>query len=209
MLNVGLKRNDAKLVEEGWGNVQKGIEKISKLSLDMLGYCRDRKPVLIPTDPLRLALETVDLVAAAADREGISISCHGEEGPPVQLDPEAMGRSLLNLITNAIDACREKSYPNGETPKVDVRVHRGEGDFRFIVTDNGVGMSDDVRNKLFSRFFSTKEGRGTGLGLCVSDKIVAEHRGHMQVESSPGKGSAFTIRIQDMDQGLKGNISKQ
>ena len=197
LLNVGLKRNDTKLLEEGWGNVQKGIERISRLSLDMLSYCRDSRPALLPTDPVKLARETVDLIAASADQEGIAISCGGQEGPLVRLDPEIIGRALLNLVSNAVDACREKSYPKGKTPQVDVQVKRGKEDLRFIVTDNGAGMTQETRNKLFSRFFTTKEGRGTGLGLCVTEKIVAEHGGRMTVESAPGKGSVFTIWIKD------------
>jgi len=65
----------------------------------------------------------------------------------VELDPDAMGRALLNLINpNAVDACREKSYAEGEAPEVEMSVKRGEGDLRFIVADNGVGMSEDTRN---------------------------------------------------------------
>ena len=121
-----------------------------------------------------------------------------------------MGRALLNLITNAVDACREKSYAEGGDPKVEVSVKRGKGDLRFIVTDNGVGMSEDTRNKLFSRFFSTKEGRGTGLGLCVTQKIIEEHGGKIGVETSPGRGSTFTISLPDIPaQGSTGDISKQ
>jgi len=196
MLNVGLKRNDAKLVKEGWGTVQKGIERISRLSLDMLSYCRDRKPDRIPTDPLKLAQETVALVAKAAEQEGIRISCSGDDGPPVRLDPEAIGRALLNLISNGVDACREKSYTAEETPTVDVRVKRDGERLRFVIADNGMGMTEETLSKLFTRFFSTKEGHGTGLGLCVSDKLVTEHGGKILVESSPGKGSAFTIQME-------------
>ncbi|MBW1733219.1 MAG: PAS domain-containing protein [Deltaproteobacteria bacterium] len=210
MLNVGLKRNDSKLVEEGWGNVQKGIGRIHRLSLDMLSYCRNRKPTPVPTDPLQFAQETADLISKSTEQEGISISCHGEKGSPVELDPDAMGRALLNIIANAVDACREKSYAEGEAPKVEVSVKRGKGDLRFIVADNGVGMSEDTRNKLFSRFFSTKEGRGTGLGLCVTEKIIEEHGGKILVESSPGRGSTFTIRLPDIPvQGSTCNVSKQ
>lgn len=210
LLNVGLKREDSGLVEEGWGNVQKGIERINRLSLDMLSYCRNRKPTPVPTDPLQFAQETADLVSKSAAQEGTTISCHGEKGPPVEFDPDAVGRALLNLITNAVDACREKSYPKGVTPKVDVWVKRGNNDLRFIITDNGVGMSEDIRNKLFSRFFSTKDGRGTGLGLCVTEKIVTEHGGHISVQSSPGRGTTFTISLPDIPaQGSTGNISKQ
>jgi PAS domain S-box-containing protein len=197
MLNVGLKRDDLDLLKEGWENVQKGIDRISKLSLDMLNYCRDRKPEPVLTDPLQLARETADLVAKSAEQEGISISCRGDQGSPVKLDPNAFGRALLNLIANAVDACREKSYPEEEDPNVEVSVKRGTGDLRFIVADNGVGMSEDIRNKLFSRFFSTKDTHGTGLGLCVTQKIVEERGGSIYVESSPGKGSTFTISIKD------------
>jgi len=199
MLNVGLKRDDGQLVAEGWANVQKGIERISRLSLDMLSYCRDRKPARVPTDPLELAQDTVRLVAASAEQEGIAVSCSGDEGPVVNLDPETIGRALLNLVANAVDAGREKSYPEGETPAVDVRVERAGDALQFMVRDNGVGMSEETRSKLFSRFFSTKEGRGTGLGLCVTDKIVKEHGGTMTVASTPGKGSTFTIQVHEDD----------
>jgi len=199
MLNVGLKRKDDQLVKEGWGTVENGIERISRLSLDMLNYCRDRKPTRIPTDPLKLASETVALVAAAAEQEGIRISCQGNVAAPVKMDPQIMGRALLNLISNAMDACREKSYSAGEIPTVDVQVKRGNGDLRFIVADNGAGMTEETRSKLFSRFFTTKESRGTGLGLCVTDKMVTEHGGDISVESTLGKGSVFTIRIDDIE----------
>jgi len=211
LLNVGLKREDSDLVEEGWGNVQKGIDRINRLSLDMLNYCRNRKPTPVPTEPLQFAQETADLISKSAGQEGISISFHGEKGPPVELDPDAMGRALLNLISNAVDACREKSYAEGEEdPKVEVSVKRGKGNLRFIVADNGIGMSEDTRNKLFSRFFSTKDGRGTGLGLCVTQKIIEEHGGKIGVESSPKRGSTFTINLPDIPvQDSTGNISKQ
>jgi len=196
MLDVGLKREDAELVQEGWGNVQKGIERMSRLSMDMLTYCRGREPVMVPTDPLKFARDTADLIAAAAEQDGIVVSCEGDEGPPVEMDPDAMGRALLNLISNAVDACREKTYQKDETPRVEVRVERDKEGVRFRVSDNGVGMNQEIQKKLFSRFFSTKEGRGTGLGLCVTEKIVGEHGGDICVESTPGKGSVFTIRFQ-------------
>jgi len=199
MLNVGLKRSNDKLVKEGWANVQKGIERISRLSLDMLSYCRDRKPTPVPADPMKLARDTIDLISASAAKEGIDVSLKGDKGASVMMDPDTMGRALLNLISNAVDACREKSYGAGETPAVEVRVERSKGELRFVVADNGVGMTEETRRKLFSRFFSTKEGRGTGLGLCVTEKLVKEHAGHVTVQSSQGKGSVFTIHIKELE----------
>jgi PAS domain S-box-containing protein len=210
MLNVGLKRGDSALLEEGWGNVQRGIEHISKLSLDMLSYCRDRKPNPVPTDPLNLARETAEILSKSAEQEGIEIRCHGDDGPPVDLDPDTVGRALLNLISNAMDACREKSYGPEERPLVELRVKREKGDLVFLVRDNGVGMNEEVRKRLFTRFFSTKNAGGTGLGLCVTHKIVEEHGGAIEVESSPGHGSTFTIVFKGIcPENQAGDTSKQ
>ena len=63
------------------------------------------------------------------------------------------------------------------------------------VSDNGCGMDEEVKNKIFTSFFSTKGGAGTGLGLLVTQKIIKEHGGTITVESEPGKGSTFAIRL--------------
>jgi PAS domain S-box-containing protein len=210
MVNVGIKRSDSGLLEEGWGNVQKGIERISKLSLDMLSYCRDRKPNPVPTDPLKLARETAEILSKAAEQEGIEIVCHGDAVSAADLDPDTIGRALLNLISNAVDACREKSYSPEEMPLVEIRVKRDKKDLLFLVKDNGVGMNEEVRKRLFTRFFSTKEAGGTGLGLCVTHKIVEEHGGDLTLESSPGHGSTFTIVFRGVyHENQTGDTSKQ
>ncbi|NOQ95954.1 MAG: hypothetical protein GQ555_04975 [Desulfobacterales bacterium] len=74
-----------------------------------------------------------------------------------------------------------------------------DGAVRFEVSDNGCGMDEDVKKKLFTTFFSTKEGRGTGLGLLIAQKIVQEHDGTITVESQVGRGSTFTIRLPHRD----------
>jgi len=70
-----------------------------------------------------------------------------------------------------------------------------DNSIRFDVSDNGAGMSNEVREKLFTSFFSTKGHRGTGLGLMVTRKLVEEHGGRIDVISAPGKGTTFTIRL--------------
>jgi signal transduction histidine kinase len=210
LVNVGLKRNDSGMLEEGWENVQAGINRISKLSLDMLSYCRDRKPDHRPTDPLGLANDTVALVSESARQEGIELTCEGKDGLIVELDPEAVGRALLNLITNALDACREKTYQQNESARVEVVVTRDDNHVYFEVKDNGIGMDAATREKLFTRFFSTKDAGGTGLGLCVTQKIAEEHGGTIQVKSRPGKGSAFILTLPvEPPSGQAGETSKQ
>jgi two-component system, NtrC family, sensor kinase len=210
LINVGLKRKENGLISEGWQTVQKSISRISRLSLDMLNYSHDRKPDLQPTDPFLLAKETTEMVFQAALLEGIEVGIKGQEGPPVFLDPTQIGRALLNLIDNAIDACREKDYLESEKPRVEVTVDRGDKEVRFIVRDNGMGMDAEVQSQLFKRFYSTKESGGTGLGLPVTQKIINEHQGSLKWESIPGKGSVFSLLlpIQFPDPSI-GKTSKQ
>lgn len=210
LINVGLKRGDSHLVEEGWQTVQKGIYRISRLSLDMLNYSHDRKPDLKPTDPVLLARETVEMVAPSAKQDGISIVLRGEEGGRVFLDPTQMHRALLNLVDNALDACREKVYEAGESPQVEVVVESREEEVRFIVRDNGIGMDQEVQSHICKRFYTTKEAGGTGLGLAVTQKIVNEHQGTLTWESQPGKGTTFYLILpRSFSSSPAGETSKQ
>jgi len=210
LVNSGLRRDHRPTIEEGWQTVQKSIERINNFSLDMLGYCRERTPELHPTDPLQLIRDTADLVDRATSGEGIEIRIQGEEGLTVPLDPTAMVRALMNLMLNAVDACREKHYLPPEIPRVEVSARREGGQLIFQVRDNGIGMDRAILDNLFTRFFSTKESRGTGLGLPVTQKIVDEHGGRLTVESSPGEGSTFRIHLPiRVDQPVVRETSKQ
>jgi two-component system NtrC family sensor kinase len=195
LVNTGLKKDDRALLEEGWQIVQNSVERISKLSLDMLGYCRDRTPDLSLVDPLQLIRDTVNLVQQTARMEGIEIIIRGAEGFSFPLDASSLFRAMMNLIMNAIEACREKEYPPGESPRVEVFFEPAESDLVFQVRDNGIGMDEEIQRNLFKRFFTTKEFQGTGLGLPVTEKMVKEQGGRLTAESSPGQGSVFTIRL--------------
>ncbi len=113
----------------------------------------------------------------------------------IYLDPKGIHNCVLNLVSNAIDAC----VFDPDTQKhwhVKVRTLRDkESGATFEVIDNGCGMDEETQSKIFAEFFSTKGGRGTGLGLLVTQKIVNEHGGTMDVASQPGKGTVFTIRL--------------
>jgi signal transduction histidine kinase len=101
-------------------------------------------------------------------------------------------RAILNVVTNAIDACEKR-----EAARVEVAIEWEPGDslVRIMVADNGEGIAADDLKRIFSVFESKKGSRGTGLGLPVSQKILREHGGDIRVESTPGAGSRFCLEL--------------
>jgi signal transduction histidine kinase len=113
----------------------------------------------------------------------------------VYIDPKAIHRSLLNLISNAIDACIFDSTSKKQwTVKLTTEIEENHI-IRFEVADNGMGMDKETKEKIFSSLFSTKGERGTGLGLLVTEKIIKENGGEINVASKPGNGTTFTVYL--------------
>jgi two-component system NtrC family sensor kinase len=109
--------------------------------------------------------------------------------PTVKISPNQMRQVILNIVKNAIEA-----MPRGGTLTLSTRCD--DGILKIAVQDTGLGMTDEVRQKIFDAFFTTKEQvRGVGLGLSVCYGIVQDHGGEIEVQSTPGKGSAFCITL--------------
>ncbi|MCK5722267.1 MAG: ATP-binding protein, partial [Gammaproteobacteria bacterium] len=104
------------------------------------------------------------------------------------------------LVTNAIDACINIDITQRQG-RVLLRTLKTEGwAVEFQVVDNGCGMDEETKEKIFRRFFSTKGSRGTGLGLMITKKIIDEHEGAIEFASEKGKGTRFVIRLPEKDQ---------
>jgi signal transduction histidine kinase len=111
------------------------------------------------------------------------------------MDPDTIHGSLLNLMSNAVDACLFDEN-TAKTWQVRLKTTKEAGNIiKFEVSDNGAGMDKEVSRQLFTSFFSTKGHRGTGLGLMVTRKLIEEHNGTIEVNSRLGKGTVFTIRL--------------
>jgi len=108
--------------------------------------------------------------------------------PTILGDAAGIREMLANLIFNAVDA-----MPEGGT--ITVRARADGGDVRLEVRDDGTGMSDDVRQRCLEPFFSTKGQHGTGLGLSMVHATVEQHRGTLDIESEPGRGTTFIVRL--------------
>jgi PAS domain S-box-containing protein len=193
MVDSGLRRGDAARIVSGWEVLHRNFEKTTTLVRDFLSFAKGRLPDLRPVDPNVLARNIVDLYREAALRQGVELVLEtGVEVKAAPLDPHGMETSLTNLISNGIDAAMMREEPGG---KVILRTGEDGGELIFEVTDNGCGMDWEVKGKIFTTFFTTKGGKGTGLGLLTTRKIVQEHGGYIDMESSPGEGTTFRIRL--------------
>jgi signal transduction histidine kinase len=116
----------------------------------------------------------------------------------IELVAQDIGRVLLNLYNNAFHAvsARKKAKGEGFKPIVKIQTKKVDSKVEVVVKDNGDGIPENVINKIFQPFFTTKPtGQGTGLGLSLSYDIVKAHGGEIKVQSREGEGSEFTIKL--------------
>ena len=122
-----------------------------------------------------------------------------ENLPKINVIPQDIGRVLLNLINNAFFAvaAKSKTGANGYVPLVTVKTKHVDNHVEIRVKDNADGIPDNVLDKIFQPFFTTKPaGQGTGLGLSLSYDIITKgHNGHLEVDTSEGIGTEFIIEI--------------
>jgi signal transduction histidine kinase len=114
---------------------------------------------------------------------------------------------LCNLVANAIDACRFDPFAHKPAHYVIIRCsENGDGSTTLEVEDNGAGIPEELNNKVFQDFFSSKGTEGTGIGLLVVQKVAEEHGGKVTFTSTPGEGTTFTVSIPraDLEKSLNG-----
>jgi len=160
---------------------------------DILYYAKDRVPSWEPLSAIDVAEEVCNQSELRAEELNVELSKSFEpDTGEFEADAQAIRAMLANLVENSMDACRmdeKKSEHN-----VKVRARGFDEHVQFEVEDNGVGMDEETRDKAFTLFFSSK-GTGTGLGLFISDRIATAHGGSIELESTPGVGTRFVVKL--------------
>ncbi|MEW6350665.1 MAG: ATP-binding protein [Thermodesulfobacteriota bacterium] len=181
------------LEEEDYGYTElmlTEVDRLSRVISKLLAYSKPREPRL----GLRSVTEVVDHCMRVLEREagesGIKLMKRstGDDMPLVMMDTDQITQVFLNILINAIE-----SAPGGKEVFVECR-QTDDGNARVTVEDTGEGIPRENMDKLFDPFFSTKK-KGTGLGLAIVKSIIEGHRGDIQVESEPGKGTRFIITL--------------
>jgi signal transduction histidine kinase len=218
-LNVigGRARAIAKLANRSTGSVADGVadvtknagiisgevERIAKIIRQVLDFSRRRGPTVTRVRLPAVVAEAVELLSETTRRRGIAVevAVPAPETPDVPGDPDQLQQVCLNLLMNAIHA-----MPDGGTLRVATpRVVRRKGGLDLAapaeyvaleIADSGAGIPEAHRDKIFEPFFTTRdEGQGTGLGLAVSNGIVKDHDGWIEVESAVGSGAVFRVYL--------------
>jgi signal transduction histidine kinase len=198
LVEAGFRRGDLDQVHEGWAAVKQVIERIRRMIADILYYAKRRELRWERIDALAFAEEVAAGFEPKARVQGIAFEQRFDPaGATLNIDPGYIHSALANILENAIDACLR------DETKSDHRVVFGlqvDGDdVVFSIQDNGIGMNAETREKLFTLFFTSKGRKGTGLGLFVANQIVDQHGGSINVDSAPGRGSRFVVRIPRAD----------
>jgi len=196
VLEKGIDLENKSYLSQGWQMIKGNVQKIKGMAVDLLNYAKERQPEYQLCDPNVPAGEVYDLMLSRAMEMGVTLKIERARNlPEAWFDPEGIHRVLLNLVTNAIDACTDISCTS-KTREVILRTSKPQGwAVEYQVTDNGCGMDEETKSKVFHIFFSTKGSRGTGLGLMIAKKIVDEHKGVIDLSSEKGSGTVFMVRL--------------
>ncbi len=175
------------------GRISAELKRLDDFVSEFLRFARP--PRIKPESvPVRALLgDLVSFLGPECHARGVEIKLDADQGPPTAfVDPLQLKQAVLNLLLNSLQA----TPPSG---RITVRTGGNAQELTISVIDNGEGIPEALKDKLFSVFFSTREG-GTGLGLPIVRRIAAEHGGAVRIESTVGRGTTATM-ILPMRQG--------
>ena len=198
IVRVGQKRGNDEQIDEGCEMIDEGLTQITGLSVNMLRYAREWNIDPEPVDMERMARKIITAVGQTATERGIALrTAIAANLPEVMCDPRLVHMGLMDIVSNALDACTFKEYRDDEVPElvIGIAASSGGGDVVVEVKDNGIGMTREIASNVFTPFFSTKKKWGTGLGLALTKRIVDLHDGEIAVESEPEIGTVFRITL--------------
>jgi signal transduction histidine kinase len=183
------------------GRIDNHGKRADSIVKSMLAHARESSGKPEQVDLNALVRESANLAfhGKRAQDKGFDVTMNYELGAdPAQVSvvPQEINRVVLNLVGNAFDAVRDRAAKTKDGFKGAVTVSSANvsGGIELVIADNGTGIAREVREKLFTPFFTTKAtGSGTGLGLSICHDIVRRHNGRITVDSTPGDGARFTI----------------
>ena len=194
ILKSGLSKNDQEEIDEGWTTVKLMVDRIKEMVLNILFYAKERDLKWEQVDVLSFANEIATTVEPKMAGSGVEFVREFDTSlGDFEVDGSVLRSALINILENAVDACTEDKADKAH--KIVFGVSQNTDSIFFDIRDNGLGMDRETKDNMFTLFFSSKGHKGTGLGLFISNQIVEQHGGSIEVESEPGKGSHFRVTM--------------
>jgi signal transduction histidine kinase len=191
IVESGLNKGDIERAKQAWPIVQRNLARINEMILNMLAFSKDREPGSEAVNVNDVIGECVELLVPRAEERQVALLADTEEMPDIQADPAGLHQLFLNLIVNALDAVADGTG----AVTVSSRFDSLEREVTVSVIDNGRGIDPEQLRQIFNPFYSGKGQGGTGLGLAVAKKIAEEHTGRIEVASTVGEGTTFTVHL--------------
>jgi signal transduction histidine kinase len=193
---MGLRHKDQETRQKAFEKILAAGNRAARITNGILGFARNRTGSFEPTDMFKVVDDTLLLLERELSKYRITVERQIEPVPPALANPNQIQQVLLNLLVNA-----RQAMPQGG--RIIIRLsHDAQGNMvELMVRDNGSGIAPDALRRIFDPFFTTKSGPdatgkgGAGLGLSACRDIIEAHHGRIRVESSLGKGTAFTIKL--------------
>lgn len=191
VIELGLRSEKMNHIAQGWRILKHNLDRTLLLTTNMLTFSKDRRSVVEVGQLNKVVEDAVNLAQGPADEKSVMLLTDLEEMPAVPFDADGIHHVLLNIINNAIDACPSE----GGRVTVETSYDAANNRVTVSVSDNGPGIRPEEIPAIFNAFHSTKGHGGTGLGLAAARKVMNEMRGSIDVASTPGEGTTFTVNI--------------
>jgi len=194
LVNKGLEAGNDSRVRQGWEIVQRNIDRVRSMVLDILYYAKDREPGSAVLSAAAVIEQVSEQLGHRARELAVEIATAVDPAAgEFEGDEKAVRAMLVNLGENALDACRMDRKKSAH--RVSLRAAGSDGQVRFEIEDNGIGMEQETREKAFTLFFSSKGSEGTGLGLFIANRIAGAHGGGIRLESEVDVGTKFVVTL--------------
>lgn len=193
---LGLRHKDDASRQKAFEKVLAAGERAAKITNSVLGMARNRSNSFEPTDLAQIIRETLVLLERELSKYRIRVEVQIQDVPPVLANGNQIQQVLLNLLINA-----RQAMMNGGQVTIKLECDSASEMVDLVVRDSGSGIPADKLPNIFDPFFTTKRGPdetgkgGTGLGLSCCRQVIEAHRGRIRVESTVGKGTAFTLKL--------------
>jgi signal transduction histidine kinase len=193
---LGLRATDQESRTKAFDKILAAGNRAAKITNGVLSLARNRSNGFEPTDLQRIIDDTLVLLERELQKYRVQLELKVTPTPKVMANGNQIQQVLLNLMINA-----RQAMPEGGRLIVGLRHDAEANVVELSVRDSGTGMSTEVLHRIFDNFFTTKSGAdesgrgGTGLGLSACRHIIEAHKGKIRVESAPGKGTLFTVKL--------------